>query len=77
MNAYEIRPSAVDAGVRGLFALGSLLSHGCIANTVIVYEKEPPFKRLAAIILNETVVCFTVVEIWTFALLNSVRSNFF
>ena len=45
VNAYELHSgSGGNSGHRGIFPLGALLSHSCVANTVITYQKESPFR---------------------------------
>lgn len=43
VNAYEVHCSPSMAGYRALFPLGSLLSHGCVANVTVAYARSPPF----------------------------------
>ena len=40
VNAFEIRCTLNDSGFRGLYPIASLLSHSCIANTVMCHGKE-------------------------------------
>ena len=44
VNAYELHCTPGMAGYRALFPLGSLLSHACVANVAVSYEREPPFR---------------------------------
>ncbi|TRY61892.1 hypothetical protein TCAL_06674 [Tigriopus californicus] len=60
VNAYELYASATGAGFRGIFCVGSLLSHSCIANTTHMWSKSPPFvnKCIASVSIKQgTEIC--------------------
>ena len=44
VNAYEIH-DYIGAGYRGLFPLASLVNHGCLPNTRMIWSQEPPFRN--------------------------------
>lgn len=72
INAYEIYASATGAGFRGVFCVGSLLSHSCVANTSHMWTRAPPFvnKCIASVkIPKGTEICSKYVhpatDTWT------------